>query len=190
MTHLPIHCTPSNLQRLQAMSALLALLLSPFAFGLDNDKSALIKIQSDTAEFNEAKGTAIYRGKVELEQGSLLIQSDALTIFNSEEGVSKVLAEGKPAHYQQQMENEKLPVKAKAETITYLPQEDSITLAGEAKLSQGANQFEGEHIHYDLKRNVLKATGGSSDATSDSEAAPSGRVKMVIPPTRKPTSKE
>lgn len=168
-------------------NTLTILLLSLYqpAFALENDKSELIEIHSDTAEFNEGKGTAIYRGKVILEQGSLKINSHSLIIFNGENGVSKVLAEGSPAYYEQVIDIEKPPVKAHSKKIIYLPQEESISLEGSAKLEQGENKFEGEHIHYDLKKHILNAKGKVDDTENSSSS--SSRVKMVIPPTKKST---
>lgn len=161
----------------------LSILLAQSATALENDKAELIKIQSDTAEFNETTGTALYRGQVVLEQGSLKISSNALTIYNSENGVSKVLAEGSPAHYEQLIDIEKPPVKAQSKKIIYLPQEESISLEGNAKLAQGDNHFEGEHIHYDLKKHILNAKGHIENDDINSSA--NRRVKMVIPPTKK-----
>ncbi len=160
------------------------ILLSP-AHALEKDKESLIEIQSDSAEFNEAKGTALYQGDVELRQGTLLIQSEALTIYNSEKGVSKVLAEGTPAHYQQLVDTDKPPVKAKANRIIYFPQNERIALEGSARLQQGENIFEGEHIHYDLQKHILNAKGRLKNETGkEGHSTTSGRVKMVIPPTR------
>ena len=76
--------------------------------------------------------------------------------------------------------SENVSRKAEAEKISYQPQQEKISLQGRAKLHQGANVFEGENIQYDLKHNVLNASGAS--ANNPDKASSSQRVKMVLPP--------
>lgn len=153
------------------------------AQGLENDKDQLIEIEANSAEFSEETGTAVYKGNVELSQGSIYIQSDSLTIINSEAGVSEVVAVGAPARYQQQMELTKPLIKAKASKIIYYPQDENIVLTGKAQLKQGDKLFQGEKIKYDLKANVLNAEGS---ITEPGKPTQQNRVKMVIPPVNNP----
>lgn len=142
------------------------------AFALEEDKNQPINIQADRAKLSEAAGTAVYTGSVELNQGTLTIQCDQLTLFNANGGVSKVEAQGSPAFYTQLLDKDKPPVEAVAKNIVYLPQEEKIILTHEAKVSQGLNEFQGELIEYNLKKQLLTATGQSKN-----------RVRMILQPT-------
>jgi len=157
-------------------------IFTPTAMALDSDSSQLLQIQADTAELDEQKGTAVYRGSVELSQGSLQITAQVLTIYNSEDGVSKVIAEGSPAKYTQTISSDKDPVHAHALEITYFPAKEKLVLSKNAKLTQGDSRFEGDTIDYDIQKQLLTADGGPS---LESDNNPSGRVKMVLPPAKK-----
>ncbi len=159
-----------------------ALATSMAAYALEEDKNQMIKIQSDSAEFNESKGTAIYLGSVELTQGTLNISSKKLIIFNSQTGVNKVMAEGGPATYSQVLDEDGPPITASAGKIEYFPQEEKIVLSHDAKLSQGDAVFEGEHIQYDMRNQILNAAGNNPDDPSPDKS--NSRVKMVIPPKK------
>lgn len=160
---------------------------SAIAFALDSDRGQMLKIQADTAELDENKGTAIYRGSVELSQGSLLITAHTLTIYNSEEGVSKVVAKGGPAKYTQTIDEEEEPVHAHAIEITYFPAAEKLVLSKSAKLTQGGSRFEGETIDYDIQKQILTADGGakSVDGTTNPKNKATGRVKMLLPPANR-----
>lgn len=167
-----------------------SLMYSQMALALDSDRGQMLEIQADTAELDENKGTAIYRGSVELSQGSLLIKAHTLTIYNSEAGVSKVVAEGEPAKYSQVIEENKDPVHAHAMEITYFPADEKLVLSKNAKLIQGGSLFEGNKIDYDIQKQLLTADGGtktetqSDDPNNTSVNQSSGRVKMILPPAK------
>lgn len=165
---------------------------SQMALALDTDHNQMLEIQSNTAELDENKGTAIYRGAVELSQGSLLITAQTLTIYNSAEGVSKVIAEGDPAKYSQTINENKEPVHAHAMEITYYPADEKLVLSKHAKLTQGGSLFEGDKIDYDIQKQRLTANGGTNtehstranNGTQPSVKQSTGRVKMVLPPSK------
>lgn len=164
----------------------LALTATMHAWAVESDRSAPIEIQADSAKISEAKQMAIYKGNVELAQGTLKIMCDQLTVFNSPEGVERVEAEGRPASYSQKMSIDKPPLDAAAGKIIYMPAKARIRLEGNAKIKQGGNVFEGQLIEYDLEQQVLMASGDRADDPSLDNKAPQ-RVKMTLQPqTAKP----
>lgn len=155
--------------------------LSPNSMGLESDKSQPITIQADYAEISEAVGTAIYQGNVQLNQGSLQIYSDRIVVFsNDKKKVEKVVATGSPASFEQQLESNKPKVVAKANDIEYQPLNSKLILSHQAELTQGDNLFEGERIEYNIKLQILNASGDIDSAKDGTK--PKTRVKMVLPP--------
>ncbi len=149
------------------------------ARALEGDRHATLEITADSAELNEQKGIAIYKGNVVLSQGSLLIKSKTLTIQQNESGVERVIATGKPAKYSQLLENEEQPATAQAYSITYFVDTQKIRLSGNALLKQAGSRFEGEQIEYDIENKILTAS------SENQKKASKKRVKMVLPPAEK-----
>ena len=72
------------------------------ALALPTDRDQPVRIQADSAELDEGKGVAVYRGNVIITQGSLKITGDAVTISqNRQKEVDVFTATGKPAQYEQ-----------------------------------------------------------------------------------------
>jgi lipopolysaccharide export system protein LptA len=170
---------------LKSLSAMLMLAISSHAFSLESDAEAEITIQSDSADFSRKTGTAIYVGNVVLEQGTLLIKADKITLYSDEsQRLNKAIAIGQPAHFQQQMEGDKGLTKAQGETITYLTQEKTITLLDDAFLEQEGNSFSGKTINYDMIEERITANGEKSTPANPSDNKSDGRIKMIIQPAK------
>ena len=61
------------------LSLLLLLAYHSLAIALPNDREQPISLSADNATYNEKTGVAIYSGKVEIKQGSLLIKAEQIT---------------------------------------------------------------------------------------------------------------
>jgi lipopolysaccharide export system protein LptA len=157
------------------------------SYSLEADRYAPINIQANHAELSESHGTAIYTGKVELSQGSLRILCDTLTVYTQSGAVNKVEANGQPAHYQQQLENNEPNVQAESLSIVYLPADEKVILKHNAKLMQSKNVFEGDLIEYDLKQQRLSA---SQSPNNIDKTTPPKRVRMTLQPQTVPSSDE
>ena len=80
-------------------AGLAGLLSSVAALALPEDRDQAIYIQSDRAERDERKGTTVYTGDVEIDQGSLHISAERVTIRSTDDEVSASAAteDRKPA---------------------------------------------------------------------------------------------
>lgn len=157
-------------------AALLA--LAPgLAAALPEDRNQPIYIQSDRAEHDERKGTTVYTGEVEIDQGSLHISADHVTIHDRDEQVSEIVATGAPAKMHQKPALEREPVYARAKTIRYDVAEEVLTLLEQASVSQEGTVVTGDRIVYYVQEQRVKASGGSGAAGKE-------RVKVVLPPRR------
>jgi lipopolysaccharide export system protein LptA len=152
-----------------------ALLAVPLRAAETADADQPINIRADSAELDEAKGIVVYRGGVRMDQGSLRVTADTMTIALADDQVVSITAEGKRAHYQQRFEANAPEVLAEADTIVYHTQEERVELRGNARLTQEPNEFSGEVINYDIR-------AGKVDARSTA----SGGVRMTFKPA-KPT---
>lgn len=160
---------------------------SAFAFGLESDAGSEITIESDRAEFDRKEGTAIYVGNVILTQGTLLIEADEIILFSDQnQQFNRAIATGKPALFQQQMEEDKGLTKARGEKITYHTLDKTVTLLKNAQLEKEGSSFNGNQIVYDIVNESIQAKGGTKTQASpdNSESQPSGRIKMIIQPAK------
>ncbi|MEE9254764.1 MAG: lipopolysaccharide transport periplasmic protein LptA [Pseudomonadales bacterium] len=149
-----------------------SLALADLALALPSDSEQPIHIIAASAQISEKTGVATYTGNVELNQGSLHVTADQLTIYTEDGEVTFITAEGKLAHFEQLPEVDAALVQANARTITYYTGEQKVVLEGKAELKQGEDSFRGEHIEYDIVDKVVSAGGGEASA----------RVEMVVYP--------
>ena len=165
----------SYLDRLLAsgLIGLLVLVLPGIARALPEDREQPIHIEADEALRDEKQGFTRYSGNVKMDQGSLHIEADQITIYHVGEEADRILATGKPAHLQQQPDPAKGLIKARAETIEYMKNEQRIELRKSAHIEQDGSIVTGDFIDYLIDQQLVKAGSTLSGDTS--------RVQVVIP---------
>ena len=152
--------------------------LAPQAgLALPDDRNQPIYIQSDRAERDERKGTTVYTGDVEIDQGSLHISADRVTITMDGDQVNRIDAVGAPAKMHQKPSLEREPVYARANTIQYDVVREILTLIEKAAVTQEGSTVKGERIEYFVQEQRVKASAGSAEPGTS-------RVQMVIQPRR------
>ncbi|MEH6822752.1 MAG: lipopolysaccharide transport periplasmic protein LptA [Motiliproteus sp.] len=155
-----------------------SMLFATLTWALPQDKQQAIAISADRAEINESNGTAIYSGNVKLSQGSLQLDADQLTLHTDGKGdIRRLVAQGQPAHFQQQHQQKAPITHGFALTIEFDIQLDLLTLTEQAKLLRADNSFSGKRIQVDTTKNVIQAF-------SD-KLQPDSRVQMIIQPRSK-----
>lgn len=158
---------------------LLGMLASAGTWALPEDRHQPIRVQADSAELDDRKGVAVYRGDVVITQGTLKITGDTVTITQNARGdVETFTSIGKPAYYEQKPAPDKPLVKAYGLTIQYFADNERIVLLDQARVVQEGNTFEGEKIVYDTQRQIVNA-GRAGDA---GVTTPRPRIDMVIQP--------
>jgi lipopolysaccharide export system protein LptA len=144
---------------------------------LPEDADQPIHIRADNAEIDQDQQLVIYRGAVQVDQGTLRVKADEMTVEYRDQKVVRITAKGKPAHYQQQIEDEDDQVTATSTTIVYHTQDEKLDLLGNAYLTQQGNEITGEVIKYDI-------VAGKVDAQSNAE----GPVRMILQPATRSKS--
>lgn len=141
---------------------------------LPSDRNQPIYIQSDRAEQDKKKGITIYQGKVQMNQGTLQITADKITIHSINNKMNRIVAKGFPAHFQQIPAEGKKLVVAEGNTIEYLLTKEQLYILERASIKQEGQLMTGERIDYNIKDAVVVAAGDSSDSDQ--------RIHIVIPP--------
>jgi lipopolysaccharide export system protein LptA len=169
-----------------------ALMLMPaLAWGLPSDRQKPISIEADHAQMDDREGVTQYKGDAILTQGTLRITGDIITFFYDEnKQLTKAVAEGKRATYEQVHQPGENPVRAKALKMEYFADRQEIYLTGDGYVWQNGDEFTGNYIEYDINRNVVSAN--SNPVTVDGQEQKKGRVHIIIQPqnTREPSKPE
>ena len=114
---------------------------------------------------------------VEIDQGSLHISADRVTIAMDGDQVTRIDAIGAPAKMHQKPSPEREPVYARATTIQYDVAREILTLIEKAAVTQEGSTVKGERIEYFVQEQRVKASSGSAESGAS-------RVQMVIQPRR------
>ena len=87
--------------RAKPLLALMLILASPPGLALESDKEQPIELAADSVDIDESKGMSIYRGDVDLRQGSMHLRADVVTVHQNNRKPTKIIAEGRPVKFQQ-----------------------------------------------------------------------------------------
>lgn len=121
------------------------------------DHTQPIDVQADFWEASIQDNISIYRENVEVRQGSMLIKALRLEANASAGSGNEVLiATGTPATYSQTLEDGK-EVKAQANEIRYELASRTLTLTGNAEMSQSGSLVQGAVIRYNIATQQLSA---------------------------------
>lgn len=159
-------------QALRIIALACAVATAPVA-ALPDDRDQPIRIEADEALRDERQGFTRYEGNVKMDQGSLHIEADRITVFHDQREADRIIAEGNPASLQQQPEPDKGLVKAQARKIEYFKAEDRVRLSENANIEQEGSIVTGDSIDYYIAEQLVRADSDKSREDS--------RVQVVIP---------
>ena len=172
------------LKALALASALMAALAVNAAPG---DKDQPINIEADWAEADDARRITVYKGRVVVEQGTLRITGDVVTMYyDTSRELSKLVATGRPARFRQQEDVGSDFQRATARRLEYLVSSNTMVLIDKAELSQGASKITADRIVYDTAKSRIKAESRPSTGKSKGTKKPKsgGRVRIIIEPKK------
>jgi lipopolysaccharide export system protein LptA len=172
---------------------LATLLWAPAGFTLSTDREQAIEIEADSAEVDDEKGVAIYKGDVVIVQGTLKITGDKVTISYGDDGdFKKMVTLGNPAHFNQLPDGKKnSPAnyqRAQASRMEYIKATDIIVLLGNAVYGQGGDKVAADRIDYDSRKGRMKArtmTASKKTGKSGSTSKKRSRVRITLQPKKK-----
>ena len=164
------------------LAAGLLLALAADARALSTDSDQPIAIKADRAEHDDAGRTTMYRGEVVIDQGSLHILGDTVTIrFDGRDTVAKITAVGAPAHFRQLPDGGVRYRKAWAKRMVYFPEQDLMVLLGEAHYEkEDGSRVQADRLAYDLLNARFKALAGhATDDAGGGDGKAGGRPERV-----------
>lgn len=150
----------------------LLLILAAAAGALPDDSQQPIRISADQALRDDREGVTVYTGNVRMQQGSLQIEADKVTLHHRQDAPDKIVATGSPARMQQQPEIDQQPVRAAARMIEYFKTEERVYLTRDARIEQSGSIVTGDTIEYLFTEQRIRA---EADRNGDK------RVEVVIP---------
>lgn len=171
------------------LTSFLAVLLTGMpllALALPSDREKPINIEADHAQMDDRQGVTQYKGDAILTQGTLKITGDVITFFyNENRELEKAVAEGNLATYRQVHKQGDEPVRAKGLQMEYYAGEQKIYLIGDGYVWQSGDEFEGNHIEYDIERNQVIANSRPVTIGGQEKRDDDGRVHVTIQPQSK-----
>ena len=155
-----------------ACAGLLAALAAAPAWALKDDAKQPLVIEADDVEVRETDSTSVYVGHVQVDQGSMRLLADHVTVYHREDRQPKfIIALGAPAKYKQTLDNGEGEVQAFAKRMEYDADKDELVLIGEGLLIQGTDRLASDRIIYERAKAQFRAGGAS-------------RVKITITPDK------
>jgi len=152
-----------GLARLRRHLAAWLLCLPLPLWALTADRNEPINIEADRATLDDRRGHSTYRGNVHLQQGTLHLHGDTMTVQMRDERIEKIVLTGKPATYVQQLDETGKEHHAEAGRIEYHASEERMILLDNARVWQPGNEeFKSDRIVYNLANKTINAGGDSS----------------------------
>ncbi len=152
-----------NLNRkIAILSMILIASLSNVLIARSDDATKPINIKANTAEINDATGISIYRGNVEITQGSMRLTGEIVTLETTDKKVKKIIAEGNLSTFKQTTDDGKL-INAEAKKMVYRITSNEIILTDNAKLTEAGNTFASDRIVFYTDKELVNAGSSSGD---------------------------
>lgn len=119
--------------------------------------------------FNDSRWEFTGAVRIRFVGGAILAQAASVRFAGNR--MSRALATGTPAEFEQQVDGIARPVRGRAGTIDYDFAAQSVRLSGDAWLFDGRNEMTSPAILYAVREQVMR-----------NESAPGGRVHITIRP--------
>jgi len=147
------------------LSSLMALPLSS-AYSATIDLNQEIKIAAKRQATDLKNKIASYIDNVVITQGSLSINADKVQVISRPNSEYKIyIATGKPAVFKQLLDDGQ-PIKMQANEIKYDEEKHTITISGNATVSQEGSLVSGNEIIYNTFTEQLTAESNNDDTVT------------------------
>jgi lipopolysaccharide export system protein LptA len=157
-------------------AVLCAALLAAPAHAEKADRDKPVNLEADTVTLDDIRKVSVYQGNVILRQGTLMLRADRVQVTQTEGGLDKVVATGRPVAFRQKVDGRDEFIEGFANRIEYDSVNSQLELIGQAQLRRGSDELRGAQISYNANTEFYKVVGQPDAKT------PSGRVRAVIRP--------
>lgn len=168
-------------------------LASAQALALKSDRDQPATIDADEVDMDFNTGVRVYRGDVVVQQGTLVINADELTVYLKDDKLERAIAVGNPAVFRQRPDGKNHDVIGRGRRLELDEVNNIMTLKKRASVTQNKDTVNGELIVYNMATDKLQVRGGGQQAVEKTTTAEgeetiqktSGRARVVIQPTSK-----
>jgi len=148
------------------LTSLMLGVISP-ANAAKKDLNQEITIKSKRQSADLKNKIASYLDDVSIIQGSISIVADIVQVYSqvdakTDKKSDTYLAKGKPAVFQQQLEDGSL-ISLQANEIKYQPEEFMITVSGDAQVKQAGSKMNGDVITYNTLNEKLEGQSNNNE---------------------------
>ncbi|CAH1203342.1 Lipopolysaccharide export system protein LptA [Candidatus Nitrotoga sp. BS] len=142
------------------------------------DRDKPMHLEANQLSIDDVKQISVFEGKVQLTQGTMIINADKIVVTQDKEGFKHGTATGQLASFRQKRDNVNGYVEGYGERIEYDSKTAIIDFFGQARVKQDQDEVRGEHITYNSKAEVFQVNSTSNK----------GRVRAIIQPKHKRSS--
>jgi lipopolysaccharide export system protein LptA len=157
-----------NKFKVLALTCSFLFLSNTYAAESDLEQEITIKSQRQAADL--INKIASYLDNVSIRQGTISITADIVKVYSlvdkdSGEKSDTYLAKGKPAIFQQKLEDGSL-ISLQADEIIYKPSSNTITVSGNALVKQAGSEVSGSEITYNTLSKMLEAKSENNQSVT------------------------
>ena len=147
--------------------------LLTFSIAVDaanKDLTQEITIKSKRQSVDIKNKVASYLDDVSISQGSISIVADRVQVYSETDKITGekydiYLAKGKPAIFKQQLEDNSF-ISLQAHEIKFQPNQNIITVSGNAQVKQSGSQVTGDVITYNTLSEKLEAQSNNNESVT------------------------
>lgn len=166
---------------------MLALAYTGSAHAERADRDKPMHLEANRVIVDDARHINNFEGRVQLIQGTLLIQADKIVVSQDAQGFQHLTATGHPAKFRQRYEGTDDYAEGYGERIEYDTRAETVDFFEQARVKRGLDEVLGAHITYSTKTEIFEVRG--NPAAANTESSPNDRVRAVIQPKNSPPAK-
>jgi len=155
-----------------------ALALPALAERADREKEIVVGADRLTAD--DRNKTSTFEGSVVITQGTMRMTASRVTVREDKDRHKFYVANGAPVTFRQKRDNTDEWIEGFAERAEFDDRNDVLRLFNKARVKRNTDELTGDHITYDMNREVAEVVGAPAAAPSGA-----GRVKMTFTPKKK-----
>ncbi len=146
------------MRRARSLILLTALMLcGGLLRALESDPQEPIYIEANSGTYDEKKGESVYTGDVQVTQGSIVINSDQMTVYQKNNKTDHIIAVGNPVRFKQTPAEGKQDIHGVAMRAEYYADKSLLLLFDQAVVYQEQNTYASDYIEYDIETNFVRA---------------------------------
>ncbi len=159
------------------MLALLCVLVLP-AQAEQADRSKPANIEADSVQMDDLHKTSLYQGDVILQQGTLMVRADKMTVNQDADGFNQATAYGNPVYFRQKQDGSDEYLEGWADRVDMDNRKNTILMTGNARLKKGADEMHASSMLYNTATQQFWAKRSETSPTQSG----SNRVRTAIFP--------